>query len=320
MKSDGEAMIDAGPRNHMERAMRAQPSELTRLLADAATVEAIAERIEGRRVFVVGTGTSFHAANQGAYLLRLAGADALAVSAADLVLWGPAPSPDDVLLVLSHRGTKRYTSEAMARARRDGVGAFSIGGIDSGADLETVAQERSGTFTVSHLAALMRLAQLARALGADLELEALPEAVAAVIDGPSPGVDRPTRGLDFVGAGPNQWTAAEGALKVREAAHVFTSAYAVEQLLHGPGFALQERDALVCLDGGGPGSERLAELSKAIESRGARVYRYAQTALGEPLSIFPLTAIVQRIALDFATLLGTDPDDVAPPVWKTMEL
>jgi glutamine---fructose-6-phosphate transaminase (isomerizing) len=166
----------------------------------------------------------------------------------------------------------------------------------------------------------MRLAQLARALGAELELEAVPDAVAAVVDGPSPAVDLPARGLDFVGAGPNQWTAAEGALKVREAAHVFTSAYAVEQLLHGPGFALEERDALVCLDGGGAGSERLAELSAAIESRGARVYRYTQTALGEPLSIFPLTAIVQRIALDFATLLGIDPDDVAPPVWKTMEL
>ncbi len=64
----------------------------------------------------------------------------------------------------------------------------------------------------------------------------------------------------------------------------------------------------------------MAELSAAIESRGARVYRFAATALGEPLSIFPLTGVVQRVALDFATLLGTDPDDVAPPVWKTMEL
>ena len=101
---------------------------------------------------------------------------------------------------------------------------------------------------------------------------------------------------------------------MREAAHVFTSAYAVEQLLHGPGFALEERDAFVGLDSGGPGSERLAELSAAIESRGARVYRFTETALSEPLSIFPLTAIVQRVTLDFATLLGTDPDDVAPPV------
>jgi glutamine---fructose-6-phosphate transaminase (isomerizing) len=304
----------------MGQAIDSQPAELTRLLADAGAVGAVAARIAGRRIFLIGTGTSLHAANQGAYLLRLAGADALAVSAADSVLWGPAPGRGDALLVLSHRGTKRYTSAALARARNEGIVAFSIGGIGSGAEIETVAQERSGTFTVSHLAALIRLAQLARTLGAELELEAVPEALAAVIDGPSPGVDLPARGLDFVGAGPNQWTAAEGALKVREAAHVFASAYAVEQLLHGPGFVLEERDALVCLDGGGPGSERLAELSSAIESRGARVHRFAQTSLGEPLSLFPLTAVIQRVALDFAIQLGTDPDDVAPPAWKAMEL
>jgi hypothetical protein len=29
---------------------------------------------------------------------------------------------------------------------------------------------------------------------------------------------------------------------------------------------------------------------------------------------------VQRIALDFATELGTDPDDVQPPGWKSLEL
>ena len=304
----------------MEQPVAAQPSELTRLLADAAELDAAAARLRRRRIFVTGTGTSFHAANQGAYLLRRAGLDALAVAAADSVLWGPAPARGDALVVLSHRGTKRYTSQALARAREAGVVTVSIGGAGSGADIETVAQERSGTFTVSHLAALMRMAQLARALGAELDLEAVPDAVAAVVAGPSPAVALPPRGLDFVGAGPNEWTAAEGALKVREAAHVFTSSYAVEQLLHGPGFALEERDALVCLDGGGPGSERLRELSTAIESRGARVHRFAASEVGELLSIFPLTAVVQRIALDFATQLGTDPDDVAPAVWKTMEL
>ncbi len=222
----------------MERAIAAQPGELARLISDDESVADVAERIRVRRIFVTGTGTSFHAANQGAYLLRLARVDALAVAAADLALWGPAPALGDTLIVLSHRGTKRYTPQAHDRARQDGVLAISIGGIGSGADIETVTQERSGTFTVSHLAALMRMAQLARALGAELDLENVPDAVAAVVNGPSPGVGLPARGLDFVGAGPNQWAAAEGALKVREAAHVFAAAYAAEQLLHGPGFAL----------------------------------------------------------------------------------
>ena len=158
-------------------------------------------------------------------------------------------------------------------------------------------------------------------LGAQLgELESVPEAVADALAAPSPGVELPERGLEFMGAGPNQWTAAEGSLKVRESAHVFAEGLAVEQLLHGPGFALDGRDALVSLDGGGPGAHRLRELASAIESRGTRVYRFSAPELGEPLSVFPLTVVVQRIALDFAVELGTDPDDVRPAAWNTIDI
>ena len=306
----------------MAKTMERQPHDLSRILADWAPVEAGAARIAGRRVFVVGTGTSWHAANQGAYFLRLAGADAGAVSAADCVLWGPRPTRADALVLLSHRGTKRYTSQVLERSRAEGIPTVTIGGEGApGVDIATVAQETSGTFTASHLGALARLAQLAVTLGAELgELAAVPAAVTAALDAPSPTVELPERGLEFVGAGPNQWTAAEGALKVREASHVFTAGLAVEQLLHGPGFALGERDALVCLDGGGTGATRLAELADAIEGRGARLYRFAAPELGEPLSVFPLTVTVQRIALELAALLGTDPDDVRPEEWGAIEL
>ena len=306
----------------MAKTMARQPADLGRLLADWAPVEAAAERTAGRRVFVVGTGTSWHAANQGAYFLRLAGADAWAVAAADAALWGPRPTIGDALVLLSHRGTKRYTSQVLERARAEGAATVTIGGQGApGVDIETVPQETSGTFTASHLGALARLAQLAVRLGAELgDLDGVPGAVAAALDGPGPGVELPERGLEFVAAGPNQWTAAEGALKVREAAHLFTSGLAAEQLLHGPAFALGPRDALVCLDGGGPGAARLAEVAGAIEARGVRVYRFAASELGEPLSVFPLTVVIQRIALDFAVQLGTDPDDVRPEDWGPIEL
>jgi glucosamine--fructose-6-phosphate aminotransferase (isomerizing) len=306
----------------MEKTMARQPDELRRILADVAPAEACAARIAGRRTFVVGTGTSFHAANQGAWFLRLAGLDALAVSAADCELWGPRPTRDDALVLLSHRGTKRFTSRLLERARADGVPTVAIGGIGApGADVETVAQETAGTFTASHLGALARLAQLAIALGADLgALDWVPDTVAAGLDGPSPGVELPERGLELIGAGLNQWTAAEGALKIREAAHLFTEGLAVEQLLHGHGFALGPGDALVCLDGGGAGSERLREVADAVETLGTRVYRFAAPELGEPLSVFPLTVVVQRIALEFAEQLGTDPDDVRPEAWKAIQI
>ena len=42
--------------------------------------------------------------------------------------------------------------------------------------------------------------------------------------------------------------------------------------------------------------------------RGAQVVRFAERDLGEPLSVFALTAVVQCIALDLAEARGTNPD------------
>jgi glucosamine--fructose-6-phosphate aminotransferase (isomerizing) len=314
--------------SEMEQAMRRQPAELERLFDDLAPIEPAAARLAGRRTLLVGTGTSWHAAHQGAHLLRLAGLEAWAVQAADAALNGPRPTASDALILLSHRGTKRYTSEVLERARADGVTTVVIGGIGApGADVETVEQERSSAYTISHLGALARLVQLATALGADLgDTSVVPDAVGRVLEEAAPSFEPPSRGLDFVGAGINQWTAAEGALKVRETSRIFTSAYSVEQFLHGPAVAVDERDTLVALDGGGPLSERLADVEEAAAKCGVLVHSIREQSVGEPLSIFPLTAAVQRIALESAHAVGSDPDEFGFDVpgrqeaWDPIEL
>ncbi len=293
----------------MRATMARQPGELRRLLDDGAAAVQAAERLRGRRVLLAGTGTSWHAANHGAWLLRAAGVEAWPLQPLDTVLNGVQLKPDDALVLLSHTGVKRYSAQLREAARTAGV-TLAIGGIDRpGVDLPTVERERSAAYTASHLGALMRLAQLASALGAQLgDLDAVPDAVAAALDGPGPAVAVPERLLEYSGVGPNAWTAAEGALKVRETARVASEGLMAEQLLHGPAVALDARDALVCLDGGGPGAERLEEVAQTVEAGGARVHRIVARELSEQLSIFPLTVAVQRIALDAAEALGTDPD------------
>ena len=174
----------------------------------------------------------------------------------------------------------------------------------------TVPQEQSSAYTASHLGALMRAAQLARALGADLPgLSEVPAAVDAAYRSPQADPARPPRRLiEFTGGGINQWTAAEGALKIREAAYVASEGLAVEQFLHGPSVALGRDDRLVCLDGGGPWSARVAEVAQAAQEAGVAVTRVADDRLGELLSIFQLTVAVQRIALEAAETLGVNPD------------
>ena len=77
----------------MQETIASQPGELRRLLGDDAAIGPAAERLRGRRVLLVGTGTSWHAASIGAWFLRAAGMEAWAVQAMDAALSGPRPEP-----------------------------------------------------------------------------------------------------------------------------------------------------------------------------------------------------------------------------------
>jgi len=297
----------------MRQTMDGQAAALAQILADEEPATAVAERLRGRRVLAIGTGTSWHAASQAAALLRAAGLDAAAAQSAEAAVDGPLPGAGGVLLAFSHTGAKRYTAQAAERARARGAEVIQISGAGvAGADLTTVEQERSSAYTASHTAALLRAAQVARVLGADLPgLGGVPSAAdrahRATGDDYRP-VQPPARLIEFIGGGINQWTAAEGALKIREAAYVASEGLSVEQFLHGPSVALGEHDRLVCLDGGGPWSERIAEIASAAEDSGIPVTHLVHDGLGELLSIFPLTVAVQRIALEAAEALGVNPD------------
>ncbi len=175
--------------SELRRTMDRQPEDLRRILADPGPAEAAAERLRDRRVFVIGTGTSWHACNHGGYFLRAAGVDARPVEAFDAAIGGPHPAAGDALLLLSHRNTKRYATIVRERAAALGV--------------PTVADHRhrrrrrhrdgrrgrrprrSPPATSAHWRAL---AQIAIALGADLG------PLADVPDGgggaPSPGPGR----------------------------------------------------------------------------------------------------------------------------------
>jgi glucosamine--fructose-6-phosphate aminotransferase (isomerizing) len=297
----------------MRQTMEGQAGALAAILADEEPVGPVADRLRGRRVLAIGTGTSWHAASQAAALLRAAAVDASAAQSADAAIDGPVPGEGGVLLAFSHTGAKRYTARAAEQARARGADVVHVSGTAvPDADLRTVERERSSAYTASHLGALLRAAQLAGALGAPLpELSRVPDAVDRVFrddHGGRPLAPPPARLIEYTGGGINQWTAAEGALKIREAAYVASEGLAVEQFLHGPSVALGPADRLVVLDGGGEWSARLSEVAAAAEEAGAAVTRITHHELGELLSIFPLTVAVQRIALEAAETLGVNPD------------
>src|SRR4051794_12521753 len=75
--------------SHMYQTMQRQPADLRRLLSDGwePAREAAGRVANARRVYVVGIGTSYHAAQMGGWLLRAAGLDARAVSSFDFALY-----------------------------------------------------------------------------------------------------------------------------------------------------------------------------------------------------------------------------------------
>src|SRR4051812_39969391 len=192
--------------SHMRTTMQTQPDELRRLLADRSPAHAAAERIAGRRTWLVGIGTSWHAAHHGAWLLAEAGVDARAVQAADSAQYGPAFDASDAVIVLSHTGHTGYTLQALEAAGSVGAAVVNVSGVGKGGDVETVEPETSYAYTASHTGALLRLAQIADALGARLgDLSALPDAVQRVLAVPGPVIEPPSRLVELIGGGPNAW-------------------------------------------------------------------------------------------------------------------
>jgi glucosamine--fructose-6-phosphate aminotransferase (isomerizing) len=295
--------------SEMRRIMESQPAELRRILDDPGPAEQAAAGLAGRRILLVGVGTSWHAAQHGAWLLREAGVQAEAAHAADVAPYGREIEPQDGVIVLSHTAHTGYSMQMLERAREARAAVVHISGIGNGGEVETVAPEASYAYTASHTGALLRIAQIATTLGARLgDLTAIPDAVAGVLERPVPLIEAPQRLVELTGAGPNAWTAQEGALKIREASYVAAEGLSSEQFFHGPSVALDAQDTLVVLDGGGPMADRTESIARAIEATGARVARFAERDLGEALSVFPLTVVVQRIALELAEARSVSPD------------
>ena len=106
----------------MAQTMARQPEDLRRILADPRPVEAAAERLRGRPLVLVGTGTSYHAAQQGAWFLRAAGVDARAIESVDAALYGLGPAPEEAgrrrALAQEHEALRPRRWWTAARRRR----------------------------------------------------------------------------------------------------------------------------------------------------------------------------------------------------------
>lgn len=310
----------------LEDTIRAQPELLERMLR--ADLGDIPERLgRARRIWLVGTGTSEHAADLGAWLLRAAGREARPVSSVTFVRWAELPAPEDVVVVISHTGESAHPLAARERALESGAELIPITGQGAGwpGALETVPRERSQTYTASYTAVLVLLARIAMALGLDgLQpgLEELPERTRAALGDPAiERLEPPSRLLAIAGPGPFAITAREGALKLREASRLLAEGYETEYLLHGTAVPLGGDDLLLLLQPDADEDGLTAGLGDAARAAGVATAAFEEPSGLHPLlAQIPLTARLQLLASRLADERGHDPDKVITGPWANDEL
>ncbi len=212
------------------------------------------------RIVIAASGTSWHAALVGEYLIEELAQIPVEVEFAHEFCYRNAPlEKNTVLLVLSQSGETADTLAALREAKRRGHRALAIinvvgstiaresdGGIYMHAGLEIgVASTKAfvSTLTVLSLLAihLGRMRQLAakRALEILHALEALPKQIEKILaqnDSLKKLAKKYAKADDFffLGRGYTFPIALEGALKLKEISYIHAEGYSAAEMKHGP--------------------------------------------------------------------------------------
>jgi fructoselysine-6-P-deglycase FrlB-like protein len=292
-----QGMIRAGrdelPSGSTEAEIASQPG-CWRRAAELAPEVASLLPAPGERVAVVGCGTSWFIAQSFAAAREAAGqgeTDAFAASEM------PPGRRYDRVLVLSRSGTTTEILQLLARlaghtpnvlitadlATAAAAAADAVIGLDF-ADELSVVQTRFAT---------TELALLLTHLGEDVG----PMAAAAerVLDGELPAELLAARQFTFLGAGWTCGLAREAALKLREAAGMWTEAYPAMEYRHGP-IAVTGPGSIVWLLSPAPDG-----LADEIAATGGLAWQSREAPLAELVR-------VHRVAAAVARARGLDPD------------
>jgi glucosamine--fructose-6-phosphate aminotransferase (isomerizing) len=333
---------------HMYDAIFAQPEAFVRVPGrnEQAVNDFAEEAASCERLFLVGIGTSYHAARVGEHLLREygGGLDVRAIHAFDFALYGPNLVPEDCVVGVSHRGTKRYTARALERALEAGcrtalvIGEGGSASVEANAVFRTVAQEKTAAHTVSYTAAVSILAHLAGRLGYHrtgsetlgeglLQVE-LPAALRAAL-----GTEERVASLArehigcrriwLLGGGPSAVTAEEVALKIKETSYLQAEGMSTETMLHGPFQCVEAEDLFVLITPAGPAQGRTLEVAELAGEIGGKLLvvgdnttdlpqetadLLAVPEVPEPFSALTCLVPLQLFAYHLALARRTNPD------------
>ncbi|WP_025745920.1 SIS domain-containing protein [Kallotenue papyrolyticum] len=292
---------------------------------------------------IAARGTSDHAATYATYAwAALAGYPVALATPSLYTIYGQPPRLRDALVVgISQSGQSPDIVAVLDEGRRQGRPTLAITN-DGTSPLARAADhvielhagaEQSVAATKTYTAQLTALALLAAAWNGDrermAEIERLPQAVAAVLEGAEQAAAaraeryRYMEQVVVIGRGFNYATAFELALKLKELTYVMANAYSSADFRHGPIATVAPGLPVVLLMPRGAPFDDLLALAEVLRQREAelliisddqRVRPWATTwlplAVSVPEWLSPITTILpgQLLALRLALAKRLDPD------------
>jgi fructoselysine-6-P-deglycase FrlB-like protein len=298
-----------------------QPVEWRRIL-DISLPSGLFTR-DFKRIYFVGTGSSFWAAKIAEFLWReYAQRDAMSIQSYDFVNSKYFVRADDAVVVFSHRGTKTYSRRTLEIAKTHyGACTVLITGLQSPLStntetdirIETCPQENCGAFTISLTSAIVRILQWIDIFSNGfidrfkiwLESFRLPF-----------NIERLPRNNDkliLLGDLIREAIAHEVALKISETSYLPVRSYGIEELLHGPRVTLDKESSVVAFTS--TSQDRQNSLIKYANAVGAEIIE-----ISDDRHIFSTSSMEfnwlaqlvwgQQLALELAKKLNTNPDTI----------
>ena len=248
-----------------------------------------------KRLLLAGIGSSYHAALVGGFFLRHLTAGRLlpiVEQSFEFVQYPLAAGADDAAILISHRGSKNDSVEALRLL--NAAGAYTIAVTGSGPNelakaarlsIATCELETAFAHTKSYTAALAVLAgvcvELAQRRGLLANPQSAREGLGRIAQyvGDALGCESAAQAAAreiarrerwiFVGAGPNWPTALEASLKAKEMSYSSAEGMETEQFLHGPQAEIDERACVTVFLTGSSADGRAQQLLRACGELGA---------------------------------------------------
>ena len=320
-------------------AIQGQPTECAKVLGSAQPFDRAAQTLsEATRVWTVGIGTSYNAANAASWMLRAAGLEARPLTSFEFATWPPI-ADGDAALIFAHTGRKTYSGESIARCIEHGIPAVVITKVETELDLasfpdsvtvlHTTTQDPSSMYTISHTTAMTAAAMIAdRVKPASLgDISQLPAALASALE-LEPEIAQLSAewsdgALIALGAGPMLTAAEESHIKIAEASRRAVRHQEPESFLHGPAVQIVDSDRILSFAANDESADRTRAITQLTMDNGCAAAWVAPESVPGPesarhlvlpdlspeLLTIPAVVPAQLLAAHLAANDGVNADD-----------